>query len=101
MCKGADGVSEEGSIGIQADGPGVEDGVENKERQENEEQQSGAKPSKSKTTMEMAQVKERMEDIEEEEDRMKDRGAHCGKRRKETDEMEPIDERSINRENRK
>ena len=65
------------------------------------EQQSGAKPSKSKTTMEMAQVKERIEDIEEEEDRMKDRGAHCGKRRKETDEMEPIDERSINRENRK
>ena len=42
-----------------------------------------------------------MEDIEEEEDRTKDRGARHGKRRKETDEMAPIDERSINRENRK
>ena len=63
------------------------------------EQQSGVKPGKSKTTMETAQVKERMEDIEEKEDRTKDRGAHRGKRRKETDEMEPIDERSINQEN--
>ena len=65
------------------------------------EQQSGAKPGKLKTTTETAQVKERMEDIEEEEDRTKDRGACCGKRRKETDETEPIDERSSNRENRK
>ena len=56
------------------------------------------KPGKSKTTTETVQVKERMEDIEEE-DRMKDRGARHGKRRKETDETEPIDERSINREN--
>ena len=39
-----------------------------------------------------------MEDIEEEEDRTKDRGARRGKRRKETDEMAPIDERSINQE---
>ena len=51
------------------------------------------KPGKSKTTTETVQVKERMEDIEEEEDRMKDRGARRGKRRKETDETEPIDER--------
>ena len=65
------------------------------------EQQAGAKPGKSKTTTETAEVEERMEDIEEEEDRMKDRGARRGKRRKETDETEPIDERSINRENRK
>ena len=43
----------------------------------------------------MAQVEERMEDIEEEEDRMKDRGACCGKRRKETDEQEG--EKSKNR----
>ena len=28
-------------IGIQADGPGVEDGVENEERQENEESDQG------------------------------------------------------------
>ena len=46
MCKGADGVGEEGSIGIQADGPGVEDGVENKERQENEESDQGRDSSK-------------------------------------------------------
>ena len=63
------------------------------------EQQAGVKPGKSKTTMETGEVKERMEDIEEEEDKMKDVGAHRGKRRKETDETEPIDERSINREN--
>ena len=71
------------------------------DRSQQSEQQEGAKPGKSKTTMETAEVKERMEDIEEEEDRTKDRGAHHGKRRKETDETEPIDERSINRENRK
>ena len=52
------------------------------------EQQSGAKPGKSKTTMETAQVEERMKDIEEEEDRTKDRGARHGKRRKETHEQE-------------
>ena len=40
-----------------------------------------------------------MEGIEHEEDRTKDRDARCGKRRKETEETEPIDERSINRGN--
>ena len=51
--------------------------------------------------METAEVDERMEDIEHEENRTKDRDSRCGKRRKETEETEPIDERSINRENRK
>ena len=47
------------------------------------EQQSLAKPSKSKTTTEMAQVEERMEDIEEEEDRMKNTSHPGGKEEKE------------------
>ena len=71
------------------------------DRSQQSEKEAGAKPGKLKTTTETAEVKESMEDIEEEEDRTKDRGAHHGKRRKETDGTEPIDERSINRENRK
>ena len=66
------------------------------DRSKQSEQQAGAKSGKSKTTTETAEVEERMEDIEEEEDRTKDRGDRHGKRRKETDETEPIDERSIN-----
>ena len=65
------------------------------------EQQAGVKPGKSKTTMKTAEVDERMEGIEYEEDRTKDRDARGGKRRKETEETEPIDERLINQENRK
>ena len=46
MCEGTNGVSEEGSISIQANGPGVEDSVKNEERQENEESNQGKDSSK-------------------------------------------------------